>query len=236
MQTVSIEPRATLGLVDQFRQDIVNGVYNPRERLVEAELAARYGVTRSALRAALLQLTSEGLVERELNRGASVRALTVADGIEIAQVRRELESLCAGLAAERATDHECEELGQIVTRMREEFDTNDMSRRLADHAAFHTLIHRMARHRVAQDILTRLGNLNFNLHFPMALSAPLPSAFVIEHERIAEAIIRGDADEAAAAMFAHLDGLIEALQAQAATARTGGRLNGRSPRAVGEAR
>ncbi|HEY2655647.1 MAG TPA: GntR family transcriptional regulator [Solirubrobacteraceae bacterium] len=209
-------------LVDQFRQDLVNGVYNPRERLVEAELATRYRVNRSAMRAALLELTFEGLVEREPNRGARVRALEIEDGIEIAQVRRELESLCARLAAERGNDEEREELRQIAARIREAFEANDTSRYLIEHAAFHGLIHRMARHRVARDILTRLGNLNFNLHFPMALSAPLPSASVAEHERIADAIIRGDGNEAAAAMVAHLDALIEALQARrAATAAPG---------------
>jgi DNA-binding GntR family transcriptional regulator len=213
---MSPSPNASLTLVDRFRHDIVTGVYHPRERLVEAELAECYGVNRSAMRAALLQLTAEGLVVREPNRGARVRALTLTDGIEIAQVRRELESLCARLAAERGTEDERAELRQIVTRMREDLEAGDSFRHLADHAAFHTMIHRMSRQKVAQDMLARLGNLNFNPHFPMTLTDPLPSASVGEHERIADAISRGDAGAAAAAMAAHLDQLIAALQAQAA--------------------
>lgn len=218
---MSPRPNASLPLVDRFRQDIVNGVYNPRERLVEAELAERYGVNRSAMRTALLELTAEGLVAREPNRGAHVRALTLTDGIEIAQVRREIESLCARLAAERGTEDERAELRQLVTRMREDFEARDNFQHLADHAAFHTLIHRMSRHKVAQDVLARLGNLNFNLHFPMALTDPLPSASVADHDHIADAISRGDADGAAAAMAAHLDQLIGALQAQAAAVASG---------------
>ncbi|HEY4823517.1 MAG TPA: FCD domain-containing protein, partial [Solirubrobacteraceae bacterium] len=88
------------------------------------------------------------------------------------------------------------------------------ARYLAANTTFHTAILDMARHDIARDILTRLGNFNFNQHFPMAFSAPVPSASEAEHERVAEAIIRGDGDEAAAAMYDHLEALIEVLQAQ----------------------
>jgi DNA-binding GntR family transcriptional regulator len=203
-------------LVDQFRQDIVDGVYNPRERLVEAELAERYGVTRSAMRAALLELTAERLVERAPNRGARVRALTVSEGIEIAEVRRELESLCARLAAERATPEERTRLRAMIEEMNLAFESRDMGRYLAANTSFHTSIHEMSRHQVAARILTQLGNLNLNRHFPMAFGAPVPSASMSEHERVAEAIARGDGKEAEAAMREHLDSLIEVLRAQEA--------------------
>jgi DNA-binding GntR family transcriptional regulator len=212
--TVDVSQAPTL--VDQFRQDIVDGVYNPRERLVEAELAERYGVTRSAMRAALLELTAERLVERAPNRGARVRALTVSEGIEIAEVRRELESLCARLAAERATPEERTRLRAMIEEMNLAFESRDMGRYLAANASFHTAIHEMARHQVAARILRQLGNLNLNRHFPMAFGAPVPSASMSEHERVAEAIARGDPVEAETAMREHLDSLIEVLRAQEA--------------------
>jgi DNA-binding GntR family transcriptional regulator len=208
--TVDLSP----SLVERFRRDIVDGAYNPRERLVEVELAERYGVTRSAMRVALLEMTAEGLVEREPNRGARIRALTVAEGIEIAEVRRELESLCARLAAERATEDERRRLGQIISDMKAAFADTDMATYLAANTTFHTAILAMARHHVAGRILTQLGNLNFNRHFPMAFTAPVPQASMAEHERVADAIIRGDPDEAETAMEDHLDGLIKVLRAQ----------------------
>src|SRR3954452_25534557 len=116
---------SSASLVDHFRRDVVSGVYNPRERLVEAELAERYGVTRSAMRAALLELTAEGLVERAPNRGARIRALSVKEGIEIAEVRRVLESLCARLAAERATDEDRQLLTEIVDQMQVDFENRN---------------------------------------------------------------------------------------------------------------
>jgi DNA-binding GntR family transcriptional regulator len=206
-------------LVEVFRRDITDGLYNPRERLVEAELARHYGVTRSAMRAALLELTSEGLVEREPHRGARIRSLTVAEGIEIAQVRRELEGLCARLAAERGTDEERDRLRTIVEGMRESFEARDSGSYLAANTHFHTMIREMARHEVASQILTQLGNLNFNRHFPMAFSAPVPSVSLEEHESVANAIIDGDGDAAERAMATHLDSLITVLQTQSAPHR-----------------
>src|SRR3954469_22414938 len=191
---------SSASLVDHFRRDVVSGVYNPRERLVEAELAERYGVTRSAMRAALLELTAEGLVERAPNRGARIRALSVKEGIEIAEVRRVLESLCARLAAERATDDERAELQRIAAEMRAAFTQQAVARYLDGNSAFHTAIHAMADHAVATRILTQLGNLNFNRHFPLAFASPLAAASMAEHQRIADAIVRGDGDAAEAAM------------------------------------
>jgi DNA-binding GntR family transcriptional regulator len=205
-------------LVEQVRRDIVEGIYNPRERLVEVELADRYGVTRSAMRAALLELTAEGLVERELNRGARIRALTVHEAIEIAEVRRELETLCARLAAERATDEERERLGETVDVMQKAVTDGDIPTYLAANSSFHTALRAMARHEVASRILTQLGNLNFNRHFPIAFASRHPTVSMHEHERVAGAIIRGDGAEAEAAMHDHLTSLIVVLQAQEATA------------------
>src|SRR4051794_41668084 len=104
------------------------------------------------MRAALLELTAEGLVEREPNRGARIRALTVSEGIEIAEVRRLLESLCARLAAERATEEERARLAQIVDDMRVAFEERAVVRYLDENSTFHTCIHEMSRHTVATRI------------------------------------------------------------------------------------
>jgi DNA-binding GntR family transcriptional regulator len=140
----------------------------------------------------------------------------VREGIEIAEVRRELEGLCARLAAERATKAERTGLGEVIAEMHAAFAGRDMNRYLAANSAFHTAIHAMSRHHVAAGILTQLGNLNLNRHFPVAFGAPVPSGSMTEHERVAQAIAIGDADAAEQAMREHLEGLIEVLRAQEA--------------------
>ena len=85
---------------ERLRQAILAGDMAPGHRLVEEELAGMLGVTRASLRAALFDLTADGLVERIPNRGARVRAITIDEAIAITECRIALEGLCAAKAAE----------------------------------------------------------------------------------------------------------------------------------------
>ena len=95
------------------------GEFAPHQRLIEADLSERYDASRAAVRTALLNLTSEGLVERVPNRGARVRAISVDEAVEIVEVRIGLETLCARKAAENLTDDGCGRLcGAALRRSR----------------------------------------------------------------------------------------------------------------------
>ena len=87
----------------QLKHDIMEGVYTPRQRLVETDIAATLGVSRATLRTVLIRLQHEGLIDIQPNRGAQVRAFSVAEAVQILQVREVLEGLAAALAAEKAT-------------------------------------------------------------------------------------------------------------------------------------
>ncbi len=82
-------------LVGQLEEDIVLGYLNPRERLIEDVLIERFGAKRHAVREALARLERLGLVERQPNRGAIVRALSPADVKDIYGVREILELAAA---------------------------------------------------------------------------------------------------------------------------------------------
>ena len=99
---------------DQLRDDILEGTFPPGERLIELQLTERYAVGRAAIRAALVELDAEGLVQREANRGATVRRISVAEAVEITEARAALEGLGAGLAAQRATDADNDELRALI--------------------------------------------------------------------------------------------------------------------------
>ena len=58
-------------VVDRLRADVLVGRLTPGERLLETGLAEEYGCSHASMRAAILQPASEGIVEREANRGAS---------------------------------------------------------------------------------------------------------------------------------------------------------------------
>src|SRR5580700_11690057 len=89
-----------------LREAIRAGEMAPGHRLVELELAEQWDVTRAAVRAALLDLTGEGLVERIANRGARVRVIPVQEAVQIVECRMVLEGLCAAKAAERVEEED----------------------------------------------------------------------------------------------------------------------------------
>src|SRR5919204_6921859 len=101
---------------EALRRAILSGDVAPGQRLVEADLSSMFQVTRASARAALMDLTAEGLVERIPNRGARVRVVTQEEAVAITECRMVLEGLCAAKAAERVTD---EQVAQL-TRLREE--------------------------------------------------------------------------------------------------------------------
>ncbi len=96
-----------------IRQAILSGDLAPGRRLVEEDLAGSLGVTRQSLRAALLDLTADGLVERVPNRGARVRIVTTEEAVAITECRMALEALCAVKAALRITDEEAAKLREL---------------------------------------------------------------------------------------------------------------------------
>jgi DNA-binding GntR family transcriptional regulator len=79
----------------QLEEDIVLGRLQPRERLLEQDLADRFDTHRAAVRQALFDLDIKGLIERVPNRGAQVRDLSPEDVRQIYAVREELESMAA---------------------------------------------------------------------------------------------------------------------------------------------
>jgi len=90
------------------------GIFKPGDRLVESDLAERFGVSRTPIREALQRLETQSLLERD-GRSLIVASLSHNQMAELYSVRRELEGLAARLAAKHATDEEIAVLGDMVT-------------------------------------------------------------------------------------------------------------------------
>ncbi len=81
-------------VVDGIRAAILRGESVPNQRLIEADLSEQFAASRASVRAALAELANEGLIERVQNRGARVRAVSLAEAVEISEVRMVIEA-CA---------------------------------------------------------------------------------------------------------------------------------------------
>src|SRR5690625_2788719 len=103
-------------LADRLEEEIVLGRRYPRERLVEDELMARWAAKRHAVRSALRELETRGLVERKPNAGAFVKAYTAAEVRELYAVREILEVSAARLIGFPLPDGVVEELVDVQRR------------------------------------------------------------------------------------------------------------------------
>lgn len=93
MKTLSAEPTMASAVVDQLRDDIVQGVLPPGEKLRLEHLAPRYGVGRTPLREACCRLAAEGLVTIEDQRGFRVTPISRADLLDLTRTRQHIETL-----------------------------------------------------------------------------------------------------------------------------------------------
>ena len=198
-------------VTDDLRRDILNGRFAPGDRLLEVPLAAHYQCGRAAVRSALVELKSEGLVEREANRGAAVRRISITEAIQITEARAALEGLIAAQAATHATENDRAELREIIADMRSAV-AEDRSRDYSDlNARFHRRLREMSGHAIASELVANLRNRAAHHQYRLSLMPGRPSESVEQHAAIADAVITGDADAAGDAMREHLRSVVEVL-------------------------
>lgn len=196
-----------------LRQAILDGELVPGQRLIEEELAADLSVTRASLRAALLELTAEGLVERVPNKGARVRVVTAEEAVAITECRMALEALCAVKAAERVTDQQIAGLRDLGERLRRCVTEDDPLRYSDANTELHRAVLVISGQTVAVELLQRLNAQLVRHQFHLATRPGRPRQSLGEHLAIIDAIIRRDPDAADKATRRHLSSVITALRA-----------------------
>ena len=215
--SVDAESAPAVPVVDGIRAAIADGEFVPNQRLVEADLSERFGASRASVRTALVQLTSEGLVERVQNRGARVRAISLAEAIEMTEVRMALEGLCAAKAAERLTDDNRDQLRGIGSAMQTAVAAGDLLGYSEQNKQLHALIRALGGQTTARAILERLRGQNVRHQFQLAMQPGRAAASLPQHLEIIETLCAGDPDAAEAAMRRHLRSVIDTLPDVAAS-------------------
>lgn len=206
----------------RLREAITRGQLMPNERLVEADLASNYGVNRAHIRTALAMLDQEGLVVRERNRGARVRAITDEEAMEIAETRLAIEVMVARQAALRITDAGRKALRAVEADMRRAVKEADDLAFSRCNGALHQEIQRIAGNATATRILSTLRSHLVRLQYRVILLPGRPQSSLAEHRAIVDAICAGNADAAEKAMRQHLASFTTLLKQAIEAARHGG--------------
>ena len=139
-----------------LRQAILKGELKPGERLMEIQLAEELGVSRTPVREAIRKLELEGYVIMMPRRGTYVANLSIRDINEVFEIRTSLESLSNGLAAERITNEELEQLQRLLVEIGNDIEKNDMEKIVEVDTKFHDLLYQASRNQRLIGIISNL--------------------------------------------------------------------------------
>ena len=205
-------------VTEALRAAILMGEYAPRQRLVEIDLCERFGTSRFILRAALQELSAQGLVEFQRNRGARVREVSLDEAIEITEVRILLEGHLAARAAERVSRADIAMLRDIIKDMRAAVGKSELLAYSDLNARLHAAVRDIAAHETASRLLRQLRDQTVRHQFSLSLVPGRPRVSLPQHEAIVAAITARKPEEAQRAMHEHLQSVIQAFRALSAAA------------------
>lgn len=194
-------------LVGKILQTIFSGAIRGGERLIEEELGARFGVSRTPIREALSELAAIGLIRLQPNQGAVVRPFGPAPLLEIYHVRRILEVEATRMACGRVNPGALQE---VLARTHGLIAQADHTKQweetaLALDEEFHQLISRgSGSERLAEEI-GKYRTLVVAVGDAVGNALHAHDQNLQEHASIIDHLLQGRADEAAAAMGKHID-------------------------------
>jgi GntR family transcriptional repressor for pyruvate dehydrogenase complex len=212
-------------IVDQIKQLISGGELKPGDKLLsERELADRLQVSRVSVREAIRSLEMLGFIEIRHGEGTFVRDTNADDVIrplamflamervsllDMFEVRRIFETATAGLAAERATDVEIEQIGSLLEKMKDRIEHGDSEKGEEYDAAYHYAVAEATHNNLLIKLLRTIHEEwsravsagSQQLLLDRANNAP---KIIEQHTQVFEAIKVRDAVTASQAMLKHV--------------------------------
>jgi DNA-binding GntR family transcriptional regulator len=191
-------------LREAIEEEIVMGRFPPGSRIDDTALALRFGVSRTPIREALIQLASSGLVEIRRRRGALVSEINPHRLYEMFEVMAELEAMCARRAARRGTEAQQRVLLSALALTRRAAETRDVDAYFHENEGFHQAIYAASQNAfLIEQTLSVQRRLRPYRRLQLRVRDRMSNSLA-EHEAITAAIIAGDADLAAEHIRGHI--------------------------------
>ena len=188
----------------KLRDMIVEDELSPGTRLVEADLCALLGISRTPLREAFKVLASEGLVELLPNRGARVTGITRGETKDLFEVIAGLEALAVDSACERMSAEELAELETMHKRLLEWHRKRRRREYFALNHRIHEAVVAFSRNKTLVDTHARLLTRARRSRYRAILTVERWDESVREHDELMRALVRRDARAASAVWRKHV--------------------------------
>ena len=192
--------------ITRLENMVLIGVFQPRERLIENDLAQQLGVRRNWIRDALKILESKDLVKTVPYKGAMVRDLDEQEINEIFQVRVVLEKLANRLACENFKNSDAKTLKKIAGRIKDSHQRDNFEEMLAANIQFHNYIAELSKNSTLIQMINQL-RIRFHIFNTYAWSSPqIVDLILNEHQQFITAMENKDRtllDDLAEKHFSH---------------------------------
>ena len=207
---------------EHIREAIINGTFAPGERLMEIQMADEMGVSRTPVREAIRKLEMEGFVVMIPRRGTYVSNMSIKDINDVYEIRISLDTLAAGLAAERISDEELEELQRLLVKVGAAIEKNDMAKVVEADIEFHDVLYKASRNERLRNII---NNLREQITVIRGVSMRYPGRLKDtqdEHRRLVECISARNVEKSQEMARIHLENAEKPLMATMSERKDGG--------------
>ncbi|MDM5358418.1 GntR family transcriptional regulator [Peribacillus sp. ACCC06369] len=192
---------------------LLEGEYQPGERLVETKLAEKLGVSRGTIRESIRMLIKDGLLIQN-ESVISVYKPTLQDVIDLYECRERLESLAAKLAVENMTESLEKQINEVLMKSKKALAEEHPSKLVELNTQFHELIIRASRNNPLMGLLETIRTKSLYMRNNILRDYYLTSnrkSYIGEHEQIFKAIIEQDPIKAEEEMSKHINNDLSAF-------------------------
>lgn len=187
-----------------IEEEILSFKLRPGDKLDESRLAEKYGTSRTPVREALRQLSSNGLIEIRPHKGAVVVKLGIRELVELLEVMAELEGACARLAAKACLKADVGTIIAAQETCRELAVVNDVQGYQLANETFHEAIYNASRNSFLVKLTLGIRNRLASYRRLQLEQAHRLKESVVEHDRIIAAIQSGLPEEADRLLQLHI--------------------------------
>jgi DNA-binding GntR family transcriptional regulator len=191
----------------KVRELIESGIIPAGAQLDERTLAQDLSVSRTPLREAIASLVEEGLVERRPYRGNFVRIFTAKQVNDLYQVRQTLEGMAIRLAVPRITEHDLQQIRDILADCQAALERDDMAAYSIADQQFHDAIARLSDNEILIESLGRLRRQIQLVRISANRDPQVVRRTALERPRILSALEARDAELAAHLLEEHINGV-----------------------------
>ena len=195
-----------------LREAILKGDLKPGERLMELQLAAKLGVSRTPIREAIRMLEQEGLAVTIPRKGAEVARMTEKDMEDVLEIREALDELAAKIACTRMTEDQLKQLETIKETFVESTRSHDVKRIAEADVSFHDVIYEATGNPKLVSMLNNLREQIYRYRVEYLKEEKNYPTLIGEHEAIVEALYARNQDEVVRAMHTHIENQASAVK------------------------